>query len=63
MYASTTHWRPATEAWRSDPIRGRATLTMVTSSWTTTKPKLVATMIGTSPPRPFFVFVRIGMDI
>jgi hypothetical protein len=36
-YASTTHCRPATPAPRSRPIAGRATLTIVTSSWPTTK--------------------------
>ena len=31
VYASTVHWSPESEAWKSFPMEGRATLTMVTS--------------------------------
>ena len=43
-YASTTHCRLATPAPRSRAIDGSATLTIVTSSWPTTKAMQVARM-------------------
>ena len=45
VYALTTHCRPLTPPPRSAPIDLIATLTIDTSSWTTAKPRLVATSV------------------
>ena len=45
VYALTTHCRPLTPPPRSAPIDLIATLTIETSSWTTAKPRLVATSV------------------